>query len=83
MWNILTGNCINRCNFKHKDPIVAVKINREYVLSSCKGGLVKLWHIATGNLIKVTLTAMDKIPPVLVHILPHSGLAVEMDQSAA
>ncbi|XP_063097772.1 F-box and WD repeat domain containing protein 10B [Cavia porcellus] len=49
-WDIDTGKCLK--TFKHKDPILATKINDTYIVSSCERGTVRVWHIATAQLVK-------------------------------
>uniref|UniRef100_A0A8C0E0U3 F-box/WD repeat-containing protein 10 n=1 Tax=Balaenoptera musculus TaxID=9771 RepID=A0A8C0E0U3_BALMU len=49
-WDIETGKCLK--TFKHKDPILATRINDTYIVSSCEKGLVKVWHIITAQLVK-------------------------------
>ncbi|KAM6163750.1 F-box/WD repeat-containing protein 10-like [Rhynchocyon petersi] len=51
VWDIDTGKCLK--TFKHKDPILATRINDTYIVSSCERGMVKVWHIATAQLIKI------------------------------
>lgn len=50
-WDIETGKCLK--TFKHKDPILATRINDTYIVSSCERGLVKVWHIVMAQLVKV------------------------------
>ena len=50
-WDIETGKCLK--TFKHKDPILATRINDTYIVSSCEKGLVKVWHVITAQLVKV------------------------------
>lgn len=50
-WDIETGKCLK--TFKHKDPILATRINDTYIVSSCEKGMVKVWHMATAQLVKV------------------------------
>nr|XP_020747905.1 CMT1A duplicated region transcript 1 protein isoform X3 [Odocoileus virginianus texanus] len=49
-WDIETGKCLK--TFKHKDPILAIRINDTYIVSSCEKGMVKVWHMATAQLVK-------------------------------
>ncbi|XP_005399385.1 PREDICTED: CMT1A duplicated region transcript 1 protein isoform X2 [Chinchilla lanigera] len=49
-WDVETGKCLK--TFKHKDPILATRINDTYIVSSCERGTVKVWHIATAQLVK-------------------------------
>ncbi|XP_044105081.1 CMT1A duplicated region transcript 1 protein isoform X3 [Neovison vison] len=49
-WDIETGKCLK--TFKHKDPILATKINDTYIVSSCERGLVKVWHVVSAQLVK-------------------------------
>ncbi|XP_037348225.1 F-box and WD repeat domain containing protein 10B isoform X2 [Talpa occidentalis] len=49
-WDLNTGKCLK--TFKHKDPILAVKINDTYIVSSCERGVVKVWHLVNTQLIK-------------------------------
>ncbi|XP_077748687.1 F-box and WD repeat domain containing protein 10B isoform X4 [Canis aureus] len=49
-WDIETGKCLK--TFKHKDPILATRINDTYIVSSCERGLVKVWHIVMAQLVK-------------------------------
>ncbi|XP_023575141.1 CMT1A duplicated region transcript 1 protein isoform X3 [Octodon degus] len=49
-WDVETGKCLK--TFKHKDPILATRINNTYIVSSCERGTVKVWHIATAQLVK-------------------------------
>ncbi|XP_007943775.1 CMT1A duplicated region transcript 1 protein [Orycteropus afer afer] len=50
VWDIDTGKCLR--TFKHKDPILATRISDTYIVSSCERGMVKVWHIATAQLVK-------------------------------
>lgn len=50
-WDVETGKCLK--TFKHKDPILATRINDIYIVSSCERGLVKVWHVVTAQLVKV------------------------------
>lgn len=50
-WDVETGKCLK--TFKHKDPILAIKINDTYIVSSCERGVVKVWHAVTAQPIKV------------------------------
>ena len=50
-WDIETGKCLK--TFKHKDPILATRINDTYIVSSCEKGMVKVWHMATAQPVKV------------------------------
>ncbi|KAM5308929.1 F-box and WD repeat domain containing protein 10B [Glossophaga mutica] len=49
-WDVETGKCLK--TFKHKDPILATRINDTYIVSSCERGIVKVWHIALAQLVK-------------------------------
>ncbi|XP_057570535.1 F-box and WD repeat domain containing protein 10B [Hippopotamus amphibius kiboko] len=49
-WDIDTGKCLK--TFKHKDPILATRINDTYIVSSCEKGTVKVWHVVTAQLVK-------------------------------
>ncbi|XP_043330662.1 CMT1A duplicated region transcript 1 protein [Cervus canadensis] len=49
-WDIDTGKCLK--TFKHKDPILATRINDTYIVSSCEKGMVKVWHMAMAQLVK-------------------------------
>ncbi|ELV09706.1 F-box/WD repeat-containing protein 10 [Tupaia chinensis] len=49
-WDIDTGKCLK--TFKHKDPILATRINDTYIVSSCERGMVKVWQLATAQLVK-------------------------------
>ncbi|KAB0367684.1 hypothetical protein FD755_021008 [Muntiacus reevesi] len=49
-WDIETGKCLK--TFKHKDPILATRINDTYIVSSCEKGMVKVWHMAMAQLVK-------------------------------
>ncbi|XP_072794539.1 F-box and WD repeat domain containing protein 10B isoform X3 [Vicugna pacos] len=49
-WDIETGRCLK--TFKHKDPILATRINDTYIVSSCERGVVKVWHTITTQLVK-------------------------------
>nr|XP_060146070.1 F-box and WD repeat domain containing protein 10B isoform X4 [Globicephala melas] len=49
-WDIETGKCLK--TFKHKNPILATRINDTYIVSSCEKGLVKVWHVITAQLVK-------------------------------
>ncbi|XP_046530196.1 F-box and WD repeat domain containing protein 10B isoform X2 [Equus quagga] len=49
-WDVETGKCLK--TFKHKDPILAIKINDTYIVSSCERGVVKVWHAVTAQPIK-------------------------------
>ncbi|KAI5265359.1 F-Box/Wd Repeat-Containing Protein 10 [Manis pentadactyla] len=50
-WDIETGKCLK--TFKHKDPILATRINDTHIVSSCERGIVKVWHIVTAQLVKI------------------------------
>ncbi|XP_015418755.1 PREDICTED: CMT1A duplicated region transcript 1 protein [Myotis davidii] len=50
-WDINTGKCLK--TFKHKDPILAIKINDTYIVSSCERGIVKVWHIVMAQVVKI------------------------------
>ncbi|XP_006898634.1 PREDICTED: F-box/WD repeat-containing protein 10 [Elephantulus edwardii] len=56
VWDIDTAKCLK--TFKHKEPILATKINDTYIVSSCEQGMVKVWHIAMAQLVK-TLTGHE------------------------
>uniref|UniRef100_A0A8C3YHD8 F-box domain-containing protein n=1 Tax=Catagonus wagneri TaxID=51154 RepID=A0A8C3YHD8_9CETA len=49
-WDIDTGKCLR--TFRHKDPVLATRINDTYIVSSCEKGTVKVWQIATAQLLK-------------------------------
>ncbi|XP_069337987.1 F-box and WD repeat domain containing protein 10B isoform X3 [Eulemur rufifrons] len=49
-WDLDTGKCLK--TFKHKDPILATRINDTYIVSSCERGIVKVWHVAMAQLVK-------------------------------
>ncbi|KAB1265745.1 F-box/WD repeat-containing protein 10 [Camelus dromedarius] len=49
-WDVETGRCLK--TFKHKDPILATRINDTYIVSSCERGVVKVWHTVTAQLVK-------------------------------
>ncbi|XP_032823195.2 F-box and WD repeat domain containing protein 10B-like isoform X1 [Petromyzon marinus] len=51
VWDIHTGRCLH--TLKHRRCIRAVGANAGHVASGCEGGLVKLWHLESGSLIKV------------------------------
>ncbi|XP_047401505.1 F-box and WD repeat domain containing protein 10B [Sciurus carolinensis] len=55
-WDVDTGRCLK--TYKHKDPILATRINDTYIVSSCERGIVKVWHLALAQLVK-TLTGHD------------------------
>uniref|UniRef100_A0A2K6QAV2 CMT1A duplicated region transcript 1 n=1 Tax=Rhinopithecus roxellana TaxID=61622 RepID=A0A2K6QAV2_RHIRO len=50
VWDIDTGKCLK--TFRHKDPILATRINDTYIVSSCERGVVKVWHIVMAQLVK-------------------------------
>lgn len=50
-WDVDTGKCLK--TFKHKDPILATRINDTYIVSSCERGIVKVWHIVLAQVVKV------------------------------
>ncbi|XP_059524556.1 F-box and WD repeat domain containing protein 10B [Myotis daubentonii] len=50
-WDVNTGKCLK--TFKHKDPILAIKINDTYIVSSCERGIVKVWHIVMAQVVKI------------------------------
>ncbi|XP_058287976.1 F-box and WD repeat domain containing protein 10B isoform X3 [Hylobates moloch] len=50
VWDVDTGKCLK--TFRHKDPILATRINDTYIVSSCERGVVKVWHIAMAQLVK-------------------------------
>ncbi|KAI7796787.1 putative CMT1A duplicated region transcript 1 protein-like, partial [Triplophysa rosa] len=52
VWNLLTGKCVDRLKFKHPKPITCVKIDETVVISSCAGGLVRIWNMESASLIK-------------------------------
>ncbi|XP_062968511.1 F-box and WD repeat domain containing protein 10B isoform X1 [Cynocephalus volans] len=56
VWDLDTGKSLK--TFKHKDPILAIKISDTYIVSSCEQGTVKVWHIAMAQLVK-TLTGHE------------------------
>ncbi|KAM5214692.1 F-box and WD repeat domain containing protein 10B isoform 8-T8 [Hipposideros larvatus] len=49
-WDVESGKCLK--TFKHKDPILATRINDTYIVSSCERGIVKVWHIVMAQLVK-------------------------------
>ncbi|XP_049633615.1 F-box and WD repeat domain containing protein 10B [Suncus etruscus] len=49
-WDLETGKCLK--TLKQKNPILAIKINGTYIVSSCERGLVKVWNIVTAQLVK-------------------------------
>nr|KAF6455283.1 hypothetical protein HJG63_002620 [Rousettus aegyptiacus] len=49
-WDVETGKCLK--TFKHKDPILATRINDTYIVSSCERGIIKVWHVVTAQLVK-------------------------------
>ncbi|XP_019497024.1 PREDICTED: CMT1A duplicated region transcript 1 protein isoform X2 [Hipposideros armiger] len=49
-WDVESGKCLK--TFKHKDPILATRINDIYIVSSCERGIVKVWHIVMAQLVK-------------------------------
>ncbi|XP_008052149.1 F-box/WD repeat-containing protein 10-like isoform X2 [Carlito syrichta] len=51
VWDLDTGKCLK--TFKHKDPILATRMSNTYIVSSCERGVVKVWHIATAQLVKI------------------------------
>ncbi|KAM5214691.1 F-box and WD repeat domain containing protein 10B isoform 7-T7 [Hipposideros larvatus] len=53
-WDVESGKCLK--TFKHKDPILATRINDTYIVSSCERGIVKVWHIVMAQLVKVRET---------------------------
>ncbi|XP_026265204.2 F-box and WD repeat domain containing protein 10B isoform X3 [Urocitellus parryii] len=55
-WDVDTGKCLK--TYKHKDPILATRINDTYIVSSCERGIVKVWHLALAQLVK-TLTGHE------------------------
>uniref|UniRef100_A0A673VBW2 F-box domain-containing protein n=1 Tax=Suricata suricatta TaxID=37032 RepID=A0A673VBW2_SURSU len=52
-WDVETGKCLK--TFKHKDPILATRINDTYIVSSCERGIVKVWHAVTAQLVKTLI----------------------------
>uniref|UniRef100_A0A2K5S1K2 Uncharacterized protein n=1 Tax=Cebus imitator TaxID=2715852 RepID=A0A2K5S1K2_CEBIM len=50
VWDVDTGKCLK--TFRHKDPILAARINDTYIVSACERGVVKVWHIAMSQLVK-------------------------------
>ncbi|CAK6437630.1 unnamed protein product [Pipistrellus nathusii] len=52
-WDVDTGKCLK--TFKHKDPILATKINDTYIVSSCERGIVKVWHIVLAQVVKILI----------------------------
>nr|XP_020747912.1 CMT1A duplicated region transcript 1 protein isoform X9 [Odocoileus virginianus texanus] len=60
-WDIETGKCLK--TFKHKDPILAIRINDTYIVSSCEKGMVKVWHMATAQLVKGGSPRGPSLPP--------------------
>ncbi|MBN3307591.1 FBW10 protein, partial [Amia calva] len=53
VWNVLTGKSFSKLKFKHQDPVMCVKIDKSCVVSSCRRGLIKVWHIESGSLLKM------------------------------
>ncbi|XP_046888669.1 CMT1A duplicated region transcript 1 protein [Hypomesus transpacificus] len=53
VWNLQTGTCYNKLKFKHNSPVLCVKLNEAFVLSSCEKGLVKMWDLETASEVKV------------------------------
>ncbi|CAN0017244.1 unnamed protein product [Lampetra planeri] len=51
VWDVHTGRCLH--TLKHRRCIRAVGANAGHVASGCEGGLVKVWHLESGSLIKV------------------------------
>ncbi|XP_037665822.1 CMT1A duplicated region transcript 1 protein [Choloepus didactylus] len=56
VWDVETGKCLK--TFKHKDPILATRISDTYTVSSCERGVVKVWHLATAQLVKKSWNAI-------------------------
>ncbi|XP_040293475.1 CMT1A duplicated region transcript 1 protein [Bufo bufo] len=50
VWDITTGKCLR--TFKHKEPVLAVKMRGQLVVSGCEKGLVKIWHTESAALLK-------------------------------
>uniref|UniRef100_A0A2I3N3W7 Uncharacterized protein n=1 Tax=Papio anubis TaxID=9555 RepID=A0A2I3N3W7_PAPAN len=50
VWDVDTGKCLK--TFRHKDPILATRINDTYIVSSCERGVVKVWHLVMAQLVK-------------------------------
>ncbi|XP_029934212.1 CMT1A duplicated region transcript 1 protein [Myripristis murdjan] len=53
VWNLQTGKHFEDFNLKHPSSVQCVKINTTVVYSSCDVGLVKIWDMETGALLKV------------------------------
>ncbi|XP_030630705.1 CMT1A duplicated region transcript 1 protein [Chanos chanos] len=53
VWNLLTGQCHEHLRFKHHNPVTCVKIDKALVLSSCEGGMIKMWGMETASLLKM------------------------------
>ncbi|KAM3921016.1 F-box/WD repeat-containing protein 10 [Leptodactylus fuscus] len=50
VWAVSMGKCTR--TFKHKDPVLAVRLRDQLVVSGCEKGLVKIWHLESAELIK-------------------------------
>ncbi|XP_061086546.1 F-box and WD repeat domain containing protein 10B [Conger conger] len=53
VWNLRTGRNIQRLRFRHDSPVQCVRVGRGLVLSSCDRGVLKLWDLDTGGLLKL------------------------------
>ncbi|KAJ8363117.1 hypothetical protein SKAU_G00119480 [Synaphobranchus kaupii] len=53
VWNLQTGKCHQRLRFRHDSPVQCVRAGQVQVLSSCDKGLLKLWDMETGRLLKL------------------------------
>ncbi|KAL2078689.1 hypothetical protein ACEWY4_026374 [Coilia grayii] len=53
VWDLVSGRCVESLKFKHQNPVLCVRINKSFVLSSCAGGQVKMWSLETASLLKV------------------------------
>ncbi|KAJ8390697.1 hypothetical protein AAFF_G00100770 [Aldrovandia affinis] len=52
VWDLLTGRCHRRLRFRHDSPVQCVRVGLGLVLSSCDRGLLKLWDMEAGSLLK-------------------------------
>jgi len=52
VWNIETGKCLK--SFKHRTSVTSVAISDDLCISGSSDAQVKVWHLNSGSLIKVS-----------------------------
>ncbi|XP_070185909.1 F-box and WD repeat domain containing protein 10B-like isoform X2 [Littorina saxatilis] len=50
VWDMETGKC--KRTFRHRHPVLAVALSSKICITGCEGGRVKVWELASGQLIK-------------------------------